>query len=76
MVALLAAQGARDRTSTTALAIQKLEALRSLTWGLAPGGLAVSDTFTDLSVDPATASGPGLGPGTGRHAGDEHSRLR
>ena len=50
---------ARGQTSTTALAEQKLEQLRSLTWGfdVEGQGLPVSDTTTDLSVDPPAATG-------------------
>ena len=55
---------ARGQTSTTALAEQRLEQLRALTWGFdAEGeGLPVSDTTTNLSVDPPTATGAGLNP--------------
>lgn len=55
---------ARGQTSTTALAEQKLEQLRSLTWGfdVEGQGLPVSDTTTNLSVDPPTTGGGGLNP--------------
>ena len=55
---------ARGQTSTTALAEQKLEQLRSLTWGFdnSGQGLPVSDTTTNLAVDPPTATGGGLNP--------------
>jgi prepilin-type N-terminal cleavage/methylation domain-containing protein len=55
---------ARGQTSTTAMAEQKLEELRALTWGfdLQGQGLPLSDTTTDLSVSPPTASGGGLNP--------------
>jgi prepilin-type N-terminal cleavage/methylation domain-containing protein len=55
---------ARGQTSTTALAEQKMEQLRALTWGFDTDGqgLPVSDTSTNLSVDPPTASGSGLNP--------------
>ena len=55
---------ARGQTSTTALAEQKLEPLRALTWGFdAEGqGLPVSDTTTNLAVDPPSAAGAGLNP--------------
>src|SRR5688500_16344509 len=55
---------ARSRTSTTALAEQKIEQLRSLTWGFdtAGQGLPVSDTTTNLAVYPMTATGTGLNP--------------
>lgn len=63
-VAMAATENARHQTSTAALAAQKMEQLRSLTWAFAPGGtgVAVSDTTTDLSTDPPTSSGLGLSP--------------
>jgi type II secretory pathway pseudopilin PulG len=55
---------ARGQTSTTALAAQKMEQLRSLTWGfdLDGLGLPLSDTTSNISVDPPTQSGTGLNP--------------
>ncbi len=55
---------ARTRTSTTAMAEQKLEQIRSLTWGFdtAGQGLPVSDTSTNLTVYPLTNDGTGLNP--------------
>jgi hypothetical protein len=58
---------ATGQTSTTVLATQKMEQLRSLTWGFeATGsaglGLPMSDTTTNLSVDPPTSNGTGLQP--------------
>jgi prepilin-type N-terminal cleavage/methylation domain-containing protein len=55
---------ARTRTSTTPMAEQKMEQLRSLTWGFdtAGQGLPVSDTTTNLSVYPFTQNGSGLNP--------------
>ncbi|HXW07073.1 MAG TPA: prepilin-type N-terminal cleavage/methylation domain-containing protein [Vicinamibacterales bacterium] len=55
---------ARGQTSTTALAEQKLEQLRSLTWGfdLDGTGLPVSDTTSNLAVHPPTQAGTGLNP--------------
>jgi type II secretory pathway pseudopilin PulG len=55
---------ARGQTSTTAMAEQKLEQLRALTWGFDTSGqgLPVSDTSTNLSADPAAATGSGLNP--------------
>ncbi len=55
---------AKGSTSTTSLAEQKLEQLRSLTWGfdLAGQGLPVSDTTTNLTVTPPTHDGSGLNP--------------
>jgi prepilin-type N-terminal cleavage/methylation domain-containing protein len=55
---------ARTRTSTTAMAEQKLEQIRSLTWGFDTQGqgLPVSDTTTNLTVYPLTQNGNGLNP--------------
>jgi type II secretory pathway pseudopilin PulG len=55
---------ARNQTSTTTLAGQKMEQLRSLTWGFDSSGrsLPVSDTTTDLTVTPPTNAGTGLNP--------------
>lgn len=57
-------QAARGQTSTTAMAEQKLEQLRALTWGfdLSGSGLPVSDTSTNLSVYPPAQNGSGLNP--------------
>lgn len=55
---------ARGQTSSTALAQQKLEQIRSLTWGfdLAGQGLPVTDQTTNLAVYPHTDDGHGLNP--------------
>jgi prepilin-type N-terminal cleavage/methylation domain-containing protein len=55
---------AKGQTSTTAMAEQKLEQLRSLTWGfdLAGQGLPLSDTTSNLTVTPPTQDGSGLNP--------------
>ena len=55
---------ARNQTSTTTLAEQKMEQLRSLTWGFDSSGmnLPVSDTTTDLAMTPPTNTGTGLNP--------------
>jgi prepilin-type N-terminal cleavage/methylation domain-containing protein len=55
---------AKGATSTTAMAQQKLEQLRGLTWGFDLEGLGLpqSDTSTNLSVDPPTHNGSGLNP--------------
>jgi prepilin-type N-terminal cleavage/methylation domain-containing protein len=55
---------ARRQTSTTALAAQKMEQIRSLTWGFDLNGLGlpVTDTTTNLSKYPMTADGNGLNP--------------
>src|SRR6476661_6464180 len=48
---------AKGQTSTTAMAEQKMEQLRGLTWGFdtAGQGLPLSDTTTNLAVDPNVA---------------------
>ena len=44
---------AKEQTTTAILAGQKMEQLRGLAWGFEPGsGLPVSDTTTDLTLDP------------------------
>jgi len=55
---------AKGATSTTAMAEQKLEQLRGLTWGfdIAGQGLPLSDTTTNLTVTPPTHDGSGLNP--------------
>jgi len=55
---------ARGQTSTTVMAEQKLEQLRALTWGFdgEGQGLPVSDTTTNLAVDPPLSTGAGLNP--------------
>jgi type II secretory pathway pseudopilin PulG len=55
---------ARNQTSTSAMAEQKMEQIRSLTWGfdLQGLGLPVTDTTTNLSVYPHKSDGPGLNP--------------
>jgi hypothetical protein len=52
---------ARLRTTATVLAVQKIEQLRSLAWARGPSGEAITDRRTNLSVDPPTDDGPGLG---------------
>ena len=65
-LAVRASHAARVRTVSTLLAAQKMEQLRSLTWGYAwsaPGvRQLVSDASTDLSSDPPTDAGRGLLP--------------
>lgn len=63
-VALKATHGARDQTSSTVLAEQKMEQLRALTWGFDTSGqmLPVTDTTTDLSQAAPTGAGQGLNP--------------
>ena len=55
---------ARSGTSTSAMAEQKMEQIRSLTWGFdtTGQGLPVSDTTTNLTVYPMTSNGTGLNP--------------
>lgn len=55
---------ARNRTSTTAMAEQKMEQIRSLSWGfdLLGQGLPVTDTTTNLAVYPHRNDGSGLNP--------------
>jgi hypothetical protein len=45
---------------SAAMAVQKIEQLRALTWAVDGDGLAVSDATTDVSVDPPAAGGVGL----------------
>ena len=55
---------AKGRSSSTALAEQKMEQIRSLTWGFDSEGLGlpVSDTTTNLAVFPPAQNGTGLNP--------------
>lgn len=63
-VATNANRDAKGQTSTSILAAQKMEQIRGLTWGFDQDGLGlpVSDTTTNLSVDPPTNTGRGLNP--------------
>ena len=62
-VAAKANSTARNNTFATVLAEQKIEQLRSLTWGFDALGLPISDTTTDTSVSPELATGgTGLAP--------------
>ena len=58
---------AHTRTSTTVMAQQKMEQLRSLDWGfdLQGQGLPVTDTTTNLAVYPHQNNGSGLNPSPG-----------
>ena len=62
--AVTVASRAREQTMTTVLATSKLEQLRGLTWSVMPGGAStlepMTDTITDLSIEPAGRTGPGL----------------
>jgi hypothetical protein len=63
-VAARAAQTARNLTSSTTLAVQKMEQLKALTWtyaGTDAAAPAVTDLTTDVSVDPHAGGGRGLG---------------
>lgn len=64
VLAMRTNQAARHQTSATILAAQKMEQLRSLTWGYDDDGLGlpVSDTTTNLSVQPMASTGNGLSP--------------
>lgn len=54
---------ARNGGMTMILAVQKMEQLRSLTWGYDGSGLPISDLTTDTSVSPERpTSGTGLSP--------------
>jgi prepilin-type N-terminal cleavage/methylation domain-containing protein len=55
---------AHHRTSTTAMAEQKMEQIRSLDWGfdLQGQGLPVTDTTTNLAEYPHRDNGSGLNP--------------
>lgn len=66
-LAIRSTQAARYQTSTTILASQKLEQLRALTWGFDTTGLGlpVSDTSSDLTVEPVGNGGQGLNPSPG-----------
>lgn len=48
---------ARNGTLAGILAVQKIEQLRSLTWGFDAGGIPVSDVSTDTTVQPESPSG-------------------
>jgi prepilin-type N-terminal cleavage/methylation domain-containing protein len=62
IISTSANRAARVTTSTMVLAQQKMEQLRSLTWGFDVLGLPLSDTSTDISVIPFTQGGSGLSP--------------
>ena len=65
-VATRANAQSKGQTSTTLLAVQKMEQLRSLTWGFDQAssnlGLPVSDMTTDLSKPEPVGGGLGLNP--------------
>jgi type II secretory pathway pseudopilin PulG len=53
---------AKNTTFAALLAQQKMEQLRSLTWGFDTLGLPTTDTTTDTTKYPETAGGTGLSP--------------
>ena len=69
-LAVLASQSAitsRLATTTMALALQKSEQLRALTWAVDADGVPLTDTHTDVTVEPFATAGSGTGvspPGT------------
>jgi prepilin-type N-terminal cleavage/methylation domain-containing protein len=60
-LAIAVCDAARVQTSAVMLANQKIEQLRALTWTIDAAGVAASDWSSDLSRDPASAAGAGLG---------------
>lgn len=63
-VAAEANMTSKTQTTAVTLAAEKMEQLRSLTWGFDSTGLGlpVSDTTTDLSTSPPSNTGNGLNP--------------
>lgn len=61
-ITALSTRSARVVTSESVLALDKLEQLRSLAWGYDAAGVPITDMATDLCVQPAGSSGPGLRP--------------
>jgi prepilin-type N-terminal cleavage/methylation domain-containing protein len=63
---------ARATTDATILAQQKMEQLRSLTWGSDGLGLPLTDTSTDIAVDPERETGGnGLSPSPANTLGQD-----
>lgn len=63
VVSIRDARAARDQTMAVALAGQRMEELRGLSWGMeAATGTSVTDLTTDLGRSPPDGSGNGLGP--------------
>ena len=57
------ARAARDQTTAIVMAVERMEQLRALTWGIdAATGALLSDVTTELGRSPPDASGNGLGP--------------
>jgi type II secretory pathway pseudopilin PulG len=61
-VSVMSNRGARNTTFAAALAQQKMEQLRSLTYGFDTIGLPITDTTTNIARFPPTANGNGLSP--------------
>ena len=62
-ISIKANAAARNGGMTMILAVQKMEQLRSLTWGYDGSGLPISDLTTDTSVSPERPTGgKGLSP--------------
>lgn len=61
-VGLRATEASRAKTTTAAIAAEKMELLRSLMWRYDAGGVSRSDTYTDTSRDPPVSGGHGLDP--------------
>jgi len=55
-------QSASNMSKASVLGREKLEQLRALLWIYADDGSAQSDLSSDLSTDPPTPTGQGLGP--------------
>ena len=55
-------RSSKNTTFASVLAQQKMEQLRSLTWGFDLLGLPTTDTSTDTTKFPETAGGTGLSP--------------
>jgi prepilin-type N-terminal cleavage/methylation domain-containing protein len=63
VVSIRDARAARDQTMAVALAGQRMEELRGLSWGMdAATATPVTDLTTDLGRSPPDGSGNGLGP--------------
>jgi Tfp pilus assembly protein PilV len=58
-VAVASNRGAKYTTFAATLAMQKMEQLRGLTYGFDALALPVTDTATNVTVDPPTATGGG-----------------
>jgi len=62
-IAIKANTAARNGSVTMILAVQKIEQLRSLTWGYDTAGSPISDRTTDTTVSPERSTGgTGLSP--------------